>query len=269
MRFLFPLVAVLNVGLLAACSSVSFGPVGAPSVTPYPFVTATARSSATPTPVTPTPLAALSTRLPTLTSLATGNGLATPVTPTRTPVPSATIPGVAAGPCQILPTGMFRTIYLSDPGLPPALGCPTSPPASDVPPRVWPVTVRYQPFEQGHLLWLSNVGWYESPVVYALFEDGSYTRFDDTYDPNVDPSQGGPEPPEGLSSPTEALGKVWRQNRSVRDRIGFATGLPLAEDTQMQMFAYGEMVSLPSLAVVFVFRRGDPNAWSVHPIPSE
>lgn len=248
--------------VLVACGAASAGP----TITPYPFITATPRPVYSPTPPpTPTLLPSATPTGPTATPTAT---LTRPPTfgPTETPTPevTATIPGISDEPCEHRPEAEFLAVYESDPGLPPALGCPTAPPEAEEPPRVWPVEVRYQPFERGHMLWLSNVGWLEGRVIYILLDDLTYTRQDDTFDPHEDPSSGNFLPPAGLYEPRDALGKVWRETPGLRERIGYGTGPERPITATMQMFQYGEMIYLPPLNTVFVFKRGQPGTWSAY-----
>src|SRR5574341_460795 len=169
--------------LLSGCADWVLGPTPLPSITPYAFVTATPRPSPIPTQPTPTPHLTATPRVfgVVATPSATAAEPTVTRTPTRTPIPTVTIAGIAAQPCEGLPVGVFRAIYFSDPGLPSGLGCPTSPDAGA--PRAWSVQIRYQTFERGHMLWLSNVGGFNSPAIFALLEESTYTRHDDTYSP--------------------------------------------------------------------------------------
>jgi hypothetical protein len=239
-----------------------------PTATPHAFVTATPRPTTTPTAVPDTPRPARTPRNPTASATPTVPQTGTP-TPTATLIPTATIAGVADAPCAHAPDGVFNDVYQSDPGLPTAMGCPTAPPDSDESPRTWAVQIIYQPFERGAMLWLSNLGWYEGKVVYVLLDDSTYNRHDDTYDPSFDPEAGGSEPPAeaGQLRPTRALGKVWRETPGLADRIGFATAPEAELLTYMQMFEYGEMVNVPPASAVFVFKRGEPDTWSMYGVP--
>lgn len=114
------------------------------------------------------------------------------------------------------------------------------------------------------MLWLSNLGWFDAKVIYVLLDDLTYTRHDDTFDPNADPSSGNYLPPTGLYEPVDTLGKVWRTSPGLKDRLGFATEPEVMINTKMQMFEYGEMIHIPPTDVVFVFKRGVSNTWSVH-----
>jgi len=236
-------------------------PPSVPTSTPFQFVTATPKPTETALPPatrtafpTSTPLPPTPTLTPTLDLTAVY--LATHSRTTYTPTATET------GFCETAPLGVFLQVYLSDPGLPSSLGCASAPPGSSDPPHIWPVDATYQPFERGHMLRLSNVGWFPSPVVYLALDDSTYLRYDDTYDP-LNGSTNTEEPPEGLFVPVGALGKIWRSTESIKERIGFGTSKEIVSDgSQMQMFFYGEMVYIPVMSTMLVFKRGTPNTWS-------
>lgn len=267
---------IILIGGLAACGTAG-GPrtASTPTATSFPFLTATERPSVTPTVATETPTPTATVFVPTSTPTQRPTR-----TPSKTPDVSASpggeeVTATAFGPvapCLILPDGIFWKVYASDPGIPSALGCTTSPPDSDEAPKAWPVESIYQPFERGHMLWLSNVGWFEGKVIYVLFDDRTYTRHDDLYDPHFDDEgdegdEGGP--PVGLYEPVGALGHLWRGDYFLRKQIGYGTTRESFAETVMQMFQYGEMVYLPQVGMVFVFKRGEPNTWSQHVVDSD
>jgi len=111
-------------------------------------------------------------------------------------------------------------------------------------------------------LWLSNLGWFESSrVVYVLLDDGTYQRYDDTYNPGVDRPSGGPDAPPDLYQPQEYLGKVWRTIPGLIEGMGFGSGPEVLAETEMQLYVSGEVVAVPSVGGAFVFMRGAPNRW--------
>jgi len=116
------------------------------------------------------------------------------------------------------------------------------------------------------MIWLSNVGWYDTSVVYVLQEDTTYVRYDDIFDAGLDTQTVEASPAEGLFVPIDALGKVWIDQPGVRESLGFATEPELTMETQMQMLERGEMVYIPSLASVIAFKRGLPNTWSSYEV---
>jgi hypothetical protein len=268
MRGQYPLIVMaILIVILTGCSAFIEPITPVPSTTPFQFITATTRPTASPTIMIPTPPASSTAKPPTPVPSATIDETAlaavsrTPVrlrstqttTPTRSP----------EDPCPRQPQGVFGEIFAADIGLKPAMGCPISPPDSKGEPHLWLVTVKYQTFERGTMIWLSNVGWYEASVIYVLLDDTSYARYDDTFDPGLESTIDAFNPPEGMFVPLDALGKVWREQLDVRNSLGFATAPVLEMATQMQMLERGEMVYLPLLASVLAFKRGIPtNIWA-------
>jgi len=263
------------IGLMASLSACGqANSASPPTPTPYPFVTATLR----PTALMPTIPSATPTTTVTPTLTPTFTNTPEPDIPTATATATWTVtpsPTVLQTPvCRYQPAGPLRDIYFSDPKLTAALGCPTTPDARTAP-APWPVQTRYQPMERGHLLWLSNLGWFEaSRVVYVLLDDGIYQRYDDTYTPGVDRPSGGPDAPPDLYQPQEYLGKVWRTIPGLIEDMGFGSGPEVLAETEMQLYVSGEIVVVPSAGGAFVFMRGAPNRWqfvsfeSLTPTPS-
>ncbi len=259
------LCALLAVAL-TGCASLRPAPSPmTPTNTAYPFVTATERP--TPTPVTPsaTPTAT-PTPTATFTPTATPGPSVTP-TPSPTAVPTATRTLTPSGflYCPYPASGVFRQVVDARQDIKLAVGCPLAQ-DNKTRPKTWPVEARWQPMEHGSMLWVSNVGWYDGAVIYVILEDGTYTRYDDTYTIGGDPSDGGPPPPDGLYRPTEALGKVWRIIPGLIEQIGFATQPEITYPGDMQLFQYGDMVTIPPLSGVGVFIRGETDRWTLIPI---
>ncbi|MFQ5594840.1 MAG: hypothetical protein ACE5HA_11905, partial [Anaerolineae bacterium] len=192
------------------------------SVPPTPTPVSTKATLPTPAPVSPTSpppppvLTATATRPP-----ATPTATAPPATPTttRAPATATASPPPSATPvvCRVLPEGGFLTIWQGDPDLRSALGCPTSYHPRVIP-RAWEVKTAYQPFEHGAMIWSDHIGWYPEAIVLVLYADSTYQRFEDTFDPEVDPARGGETPPDGLVEPMLGFGKVWRAQPAVRER---------------------------------------------------
>lgn len=228
-----------------------------PSLTPEASLTVAA--------LLPTP--DLSTRTPTATRPA-------PITMTPTFTPTTTdTPGAPGGPgaygpvgggvdtvlagddsCETAPQGAIGAIYQSDPNLQSALGCPlTSAPLS--------VSAAHQSYQNGLMLWVSSIGTAPQPAIYALLNDGTYQRLNDTFIEGVDPESVGSQPPEGLLEPRRGFGKAWRDNPPVRDRIGWASSPETPSSAQVLPFERGEMVRVDGLGQTFVFVSGAPGTW--------
>lgn len=184
-----------------------------------------------------------------------------------TPVPTGLISGGTANPfpatgfptlpgnnvttsCQYAPPGGFAAIYSSDSTLATGLGCPIG-----APPNVSPQAVAMQVFEHGTMIWVS------SPFehIYVMFEDGTYLRYDDLFDPTVDPESGGEIPPANLVEPVRGFGKIWRTAPGVRERLGWATQQELAGTANVLNFERGSMISASLRSdIVVLVQQGGP-----------
>jgi len=83
------------------------------------------------------------------------------------------------------------------------------------------------------------------PQILVFYDDGRYEQYEDVWtdaEPESDPAM---VPPAGLFQPVRGFGKIWRENPSVRDRLGWATAPEQGFDTQLQ----GQIrESIPSVA---------------------
>ncbi len=273
---------LLIVLILTACSGAATESANLPTVAQLPTLTPTSTSRPTLPPtftLTPTDT---DTPTPTLTATVSVTPSATITdTPTATPTETATFtpapadndaismlvelaaqatilppdflagvtPGAlpaitpAAVTCQYAPPGGFNTVYASDAALAQQLGCPLG-----QPPLAASVSSAYQGFERGSMLWLQGA----PNVIYALSNSGRFRRFDDTFNPNADPFNGGETPPQGLLEPVRGFGKVWRQYPDVRSDLGWALADEAGASATIQHFERGQMVSLPQRGEIIV-----------------
>jgi hypothetical protein len=106
------------------------------------------------------------------------------------------------------------------------------------------------------MIWSDHIGWYAQPVVYVLYADGSYQRFEDSFDAAVDPVSGGETPPNGLVEPILGFGKVWRDRPGVRESLGWATSSETPGVGRFQLFFRGDMVWISQTNQTYVFSNG-------------
>jgi Tol biopolymer transport system component len=192
----------------------------------------------------------------------------TPVPPTDTPTPTplvVTIPPTTPAPagsvpvCSPPPDPQFRTVYNNNPTLASRLGCPVSN-HPRVGPKAYTMNSAYQRFEDGQMIWLQNLGWYKQAKIYTLFGNGSYMRFNDTWDSSM-PESAGLTPPSGQIEPIRGFGKVWRE-QNLRDDLGWATIEEQAGDATYQNFANGQMIHITQTDDTYIFLM-DTNLWYV------
>ncbi|MBN1286824.1 MAG: hypothetical protein JXB47_15600 [Anaerolineae bacterium] len=238
---------------------------------------APAQSSPTPTAtITPAP-----TLTPTFTPVVMPSRIASPtpavtstytLTPTFTPPPSATpsftptdTPGPGDAPACSPPAGGFGLIYQGDSTLQRMLGCPTGPNAG-APSEAWTIQTAVQPYENGLMVWVSQLGWEPQKIIYVLFNDGTYQRYLDAWQDGM-PESGGETPPEGRFEPVRGFGKIWREQAGVRGRLGWALQPESGGPGQIQRFARGEMVYLSQAGQTYIFVQGSPSTWRTNPTP--
>jgi len=250
-----------------------------PTVTPI-FVTATperpivpivATETASPTPVlVATDISMLPTQGATRTATPTSPGpitmtpsftpteTDTPVTPgsagAYVPVGGAAAAGGTSG-CATVPQGGLGAIFQSDPNIQAAIGCPLTGASISA-------SSAYQTFQNGAMIWISSLGAQTQPVIYVLYNNGTYQRYNDTFQDGVDPSSSGAVPPEGMLEPIRGFGKVWRENAGVRDTIGWASSGETGGSAQIQLFERGEMLYISQVGQTYVLITGAPGTWS-------
>jgi hypothetical protein len=246
--------------LLIACSGISTPKVEVTAIaqqTEAPTLEPTAMTTLPPTQaVTPTEMPE-----PTDTSTVAPTNTPPPPPPTATAIPTiapSPTPTVAHPPvsCSVLPTGSFLAIWRNNPDLQALLGCPASL-HPRVTPTAWEVKTAYQPFEHGEMIWSDHFGWYERPVIYVIYADSTYQRFEDTFDPATDPTSGGETPPSGLEGPMLGFGKVWRNQPGVREALGWAASGETPGEGRFQMFFGGDMVWISQTNKTYVFVSSD------------
>lgn len=203
---------------------------------------------------TPTPAPAI-TRTPTFTPTATD----TPITPGAAGfVPVGGVGGpasVGAAGCANPPQGYFGALFQAEPALSAALGCPLTGASSAV-------SSAYQPFQNGVMIWVASLGVPAQPAIYAVYNNGTYQRFNDTFVEGVDPASAGAQPPPGLLEPVRGFGKVWRDYAAVRDTLGWATGGEIGGSAQVLAFERGEMISVAQAGQTYILIAGAPGTWS-------
>jgi hypothetical protein len=160
---------------------------------PVPAVTSTAVGpTATPVPPTATPV----------------QPTATPVPPTATPVAPTPTPTLLT--CSIAPILGFGQVWNTYPTVRDRLGCPVELELN--------TESAEETFIGGYMFWRGDLR-----LVYALYNDGTWQSFVDTWldgDLEWDTTI---VPPAGYYQPKRGFGKVWREQPGVRDKLSWAT----------------------------------------------
>ena len=223
------------------------------TITPTPSLTASATWTVTPTPTPTEPAQALSG----LVELALRATIlpATFAPPNQTlPIAPATAPVAAIPSCASLPTSGFLTPYLSDPALAAQLGCPAGTDFNAV--------TAVQTFERGMMVYVSG----QPGTIYALFNNGAFHRYTDTYSAGADPETSGETPPAGFLTPLRGFLKVWNTHPDVRGNLGWAITEEAGNESRLLQFERGRMIFLPqrNQTVALLETAGaDTGAWRV------
>lgn len=217
-----------------------------PSLTPSMTITDTPTRTPTVTPYTDEDLSPLfQLAIVALSSTPPPTGFYVPLTLTPTgfaPVATANlgVPGAPGGTLCLPPPGGFGSIFAADPTLTTQIGCPLGMPLA--------YTAAIQTFERGMMIYVGS-----SPsAIYVLYNTGIYTRFADTWIDGVDPISGGEVAPSGLYEPIRGFGKVWRNDVTVRNGLGWATQPEAGTNVTLMLFQNGQMIALPTLGQVAV-----------------
>lgn len=205
---------------------------------------ATATSAATSTPAI--------TQTPTFTPTPTD----TPVTPGAIIAPVGGIPAGGAAVCTSAPQGGFGTIYVSNPELAAQIGCPLGTGGAI------PVNSAYQTYERGLMVWVSSVGATGQPGIFAIFNDGTFQRFNDTWRDGIDPVSVGLTPPGGRIEPIRGFGKVWRETAGMSEALGWATSEEIGGSGNVLSFERGEMIYVPQNGQTYILVAGAPGIWT-------
>ncbi len=153
--------------------------------------------------------------------------------------------------CPHPPPSPFAGVVVANPALTQLIGCPIGEP---------PLTIMfggaYQPFEHGAMLWLGTT----PSAIYALYNNGTLARYDDTFVQGVDPDNIGQTPPAGLLAPIRGFGKVWMNNPAVQSGLGWATQNEQGLDVVVQEFTQGRMLHIPAQNRIYIFMTTS-NTW--------
>ncbi|MCC7207598.1 MAG: hypothetical protein IT323_09835 [Anaerolineae bacterium] len=199
---------------LLACNLFGVGG-GEPTAAPTVAETATPRAP-TPTislpPLRATPTGFSLSGIPTAPgALLGGQSVPTAQFPPRSGGGSGSAAG-SVGSGDIVSNCPTPWFFRMSPGLPEIGTCPDQPAV--------PSPASGQDFEGGRAYYYAPAGPFAQPVVYVIYNDGTFEEYIDTYSPAVMLPPAAP-PPERFA-PVRAIGKVWSENPAVQSRLGWA-----------------------------------------------
>ncbi|MBZ0310144.1 MAG: hypothetical protein K8I82_29050 [Anaerolineae bacterium] len=260
--------------LLGACDLIGTEPTLTPimvtATQEQRFLIVTATFTPSPSPVlAPTLPGQELTPFRTSTSAATATQAVTQ-TPTFTPTPTDTpvTPGAIFAPvggiqasggvsiCSSAPQGGFGTVYTNNPDIAAQIGCPLGSGSAT------PVNNAYQTYEGGLMVWVSSVGVTGQSGIFAIINDGTFQRFNDTWREGIDPFSVGLSPPSGRIEPIRGFGKVWRETAGMSETMGWATSEEIGGTGFVLSFERGEMIYVPQNGQTYVLVAGVPGVWT-------
>jgi hypothetical protein len=167
---------------------------------------------------------------------------ATPPSPTATPVgPTATPTTVPS--CGITPILGFGQVWNAHADVRTRLGCPTEPEIS-----TWSAE---QTLISGYMFWRGDLR-----LIYALYDNGTWESFVDTWyegDLEWDPTI---IPPAGYIQPKRGFGKVWREQAGVKDKLSWASAEERGLHATWQGYDGGMMLWSAAHGVFVLYNDG-------------
>lgn len=156
----------------------------------------------------------------------------TPVGPGPQPTIPPSAPTVAAQPsglrCSAWPVRGFGHVYRRYTDLPDRLRCQKAPETA--------VQLARQTFEHGLMLWRAD-----TREILVVREGDAWSAYQDTWREGEPLAEVG-EVPDGLLAPERGFGKLWRQERGLREALGWATTVEQALPGAVQEFEGGRML---------------------------
>jgi len=73
-------------------------------------------------------------------------------------------------------------------------------------------------------------------IVYVIYNDGEWLTYPDVWDPSQPSNAPSLVVPNGRYQPVDSIGKVWRENADVRNRLGWAYGPQSKFTGRMQLY---------------------------------
>jgi hypothetical protein len=194
-------------------------------------------------------------------ALATGAAPATEPTATPTPLPAGAVvtlptptpvslPDEGKAPAGFFrPNGLFAERWNGSPAVQAQLGFAQS---------EFQVSTAgaLQQFEHGVMFWRQDTS-----SLYALFNDGNWQSWPDTFvegQAEFDPAL---VPPAGRLQPIRGFGKVWRSETGVQEALGWALAQESAADVTFQNFEHGMFVQVKGVVYLLVEEAPGAGSW--------
>ena len=159
--------------------------------------------------------------------------------------------------CNTIPAEIFGKIHTSHASVQIMLGCPVISDASKT-----QQASAYQNFEFGFMFWISHAS--KSGTIFAATNDGFYTSYEDTWNASNDLDNTGVSPPPNRIEPRRGFGKVWHQQPSVHDTLGWAIDEESGAQSSIMTYQHGQLIVVPQRQTVIAF--GNNSRWWSYPL---
>ncbi|MCX6046655.1 MAG: hypothetical protein NT075_16240 [Chloroflexi bacterium] len=233
-------------------------PEQAASVTPTTSATPTgsstpivqAATNVTPTAVVPPATALTPTQTLTATKPITAElvPLASPTVSGPTPTPPAPLAGEPpAGLYR--PEGAFASQWEKDTRLQQGLGWAKTAAAGTT-------AAAIQTFDHGTMIWRSD-----TQQIYVIYADRTWAVFTDTFKEGDAESDPNLRVPQGKLQPMRGFGKIWRENPTVHDKLGWATAKEQGINSPLHNFEHGFMLRAGGLVYGLVEQADGTRVW--------
>jgi hypothetical protein len=159
-------------------------------------------------------------------------------------VPPPATPGDgAAAACSIVPQLGFGNVWFSNANVRNALGCPTTTEQG--------FSGSQQAFYSGFVVANDTTG-----IIYVMYNNGTWQQFQNTWVPGEPVYNPGLVPPPGWCQPEYGIGKVWRNETSVSQRLGWAKAPAQMTSGTSQQYQGGMMLWTSTTGVWVLYNNG-------------
>ncbi len=158
------------------------------------------------------------------------------------PPPAQPGDGAAAG-CSIVPQNGFGTVWNQNAGVRQQLGCPTTPEQGFNGAQQW--------FHSGFAVANDTNG-----TIYVMYNNGTWQQFQNTWVPGDPVYNPGLYPPPGWCQPEYGIGKIWRNQDNVSQKLGWAKAPAQATAGSTQQYQGGMMLWTSATGVWVLYNNG-------------
>lgn len=145
--------------------------------------------------------------------------------------------------CQISPVLGFGRLWYHNKMVRTQVGCPTA--------AEMGIAAYEQAFYSGHVV--QDV---TNKVVYVLYKNGMWEAYPDTWQSGEPVNNPSLRPPRGYFQPEYGIGKVWRNEDNVSQRLGWARSPQQPVTASYQPYEHGQMIWSQSSGIFVLYDNG-------------